>query len=156
MVVILIDERFSITRTDIYTGGTGSSTQSTGSGRSGFGTLSPSFFPIKPPEKLVQQFRDGPHPPGGVTSSKGRHGRERLATPPPPGSPRKHRNTSSSGESLADMRMVYWCMGCGCIYIFVCRLTLIQLLQIYTMVCSSTRWCACQSDSRYLLLLNGD
>ena len=44
-------------RTDIYTGGTGSSTQSTGSGRSGFGTLSPSFFPIKPPDKLVQQFR---------------------------------------------------------------------------------------------------
>ena len=93
-------------RTDVYTGGTGSSTQSTGSGRSGHlfgefgGTLSPSFFPIKPPEKLVQQFRDGVFDEQTaaeiMTSKRGQ--RERLATPPPP-SPRKHRST---GKFVTD------------------------------------------------------
>ena len=101
-------------RTDVYTGGTGSSTQSTGSGSAGGmffnqglhlgegigGTPSPSFFPIKPSEKLVQQFRDSPFD-GNLPSGKGNTStlihhkmtmRDRLATPPPlPPSPKKYR-----------------------------------------------------------------
>ena len=104
-------------RTDVYTGGTGSSTQSTGSGSAGGGgmffsqglhgglgegiggTLSPSFFPIKPPDKLIQQFRDNAFD-ENLASGKGVNNtlihhkmtmRERLATPPPPSSPKKYR-----------------------------------------------------------------
>ena len=95
-------------RTDVYTGGTGSSTQSTGSGSAGGmffnqglhlgegigGTPSPSFFPIKPSEKLVQQFRDTPLD-VNFSSGKGNNStllhhkmpmRDRLATPPLPSS----------------------------------------------------------------------
>ena len=103
-------------RTDVYTGGTGSSTQSTGSGSAGGGgmffsqnfngglgegiggTPSPSFFPIKPPEKLVQQNRESSS--FDMTGKFGGSGslvhhkmsmRERLATPPPiPTSPKKY------------------------------------------------------------------
>ena len=101
-------------RTDVYTGGTGSSTQSTGSGSAGGmffnqglhlgegigGTPSPSFFPIKPSEKLVQQFRDTPldgniSPGKGINSNTLLHHkmtmRDRLATPPLPSSPKKYR-----------------------------------------------------------------
>ena len=67
-------------RTDVYTGS--SSTQSTGSAGSfddhTFGDPSPSFFPIKPPNKLISQFR-----------SEKDLLREKLALPPTPGSPRK-------------------------------------------------------------------
>ena len=46
-------------RTDVYTGS--SSTQSTGSAGSldehQFGDPSPSFFPIKPPAKMIDQFK---------------------------------------------------------------------------------------------------
>ena len=45
-------------RTDVYTGS--SSTQSTGSGsldEQHFGDPSPSFFPIKPPAKVIDQFK---------------------------------------------------------------------------------------------------
>ena len=60
-------------RTDIYTGS--SSTQSTGSSLNDhqFGDPAPSFFPIKPPAKLVGQFR-----------SEKDLLRERMATPSPP------------------------------------------------------------------------
>ena len=100
-------------RTDVYTGGTGSSTQSTGSGSAegmffnqglhlgeGIGgTPSPSFFPIKPSEKLVHQFRDSTFdrnfPSGKGNSNTLLHPkmtmRDRLATPPLPPSPRKYR-----------------------------------------------------------------
>ena len=71
-------------RTDVYTGS--SSTQSTGSGSFDdhqFGDPSPSFFPIKPSNKLINQFK-----------SEKDVLREKLATshstPPTPGSPRKH------------------------------------------------------------------
>ena len=71
-------------RTDVYTGS--SSTQSTGSGSFGddhgaFGDPSPSFFPIKPPAKLVNQFK-----------SEKDILRERLASTAlsTPASPRKH------------------------------------------------------------------
>lgn len=47
-------------RTDVYIGSTSSSTQSTGSGSLNndhkFGDPSPSFFPIKPTPKLMNQF----------------------------------------------------------------------------------------------------
>ena len=69
-------------RTDVYTGS--SSTQSTGSGSFDdhqFGDPSPSFFPIKPPAKLVNQFK-----------SEKDILRERLASTAlsTPASPRKH------------------------------------------------------------------
>ena len=60
-------------RTDVYTGS--SSTQSTGSGsldEHQFGDPSPSFFPIKPPPKMIDQFKSE---------------KDLLATP---SSPRKH------------------------------------------------------------------
>ena len=69
-------------RTDVYTGS--SSTQSTGSGTFDdhqFGDPSPSFFPIKPPNKLISQFRNEKD----ILREK-----FSAATPPTPGSPRKH------------------------------------------------------------------
>ena len=69
-------------RTDVYTGS--SSTQSTGSGSfedREFGDPSPSFFPIKPPPKLINQFK-----------SEKEFQKMAASTPPTPGSPRKHGN----------------------------------------------------------------
>ena len=63
-------------RTDVYTGS--SSTQSTGSGsldEHHFGDPSPSFFPIKPPAKVIDQFKSE---------------KDLLAIATPPSSPRKH------------------------------------------------------------------
>ena len=126
-------------RTDVYTGGTGSSTQSTGSGSAGGmffnqglhlgegigGTPSPSFFPIKPSEKLVQQFRDTPLD-GNFSSGKGNNStllhhkmpmRDRLATPPLPSSPKKyrphvhlhHHNASQNGKlSYNNLRYIWF------------------------------------------------
>ena len=77
-------------RTDVYTG-TGSSTQSTGSGdtttNGGIleigGTPSPSFFPIKPQSSTITKEMLA--------------ARERMDTPPPT-SPKKHRRHNHNGN----------------------------------------------------------
>ena len=91
-------------RTDVYTGS--SSTQSTGSGSFDdhqFGDPSPSFFPIKPSNKLINQFK-----------SEKDILREKLATPhstpPTPGSPRKHNHGKFFFWPLDGNKYSWFCM----------------------------------------------